>query len=70
MSATAVEGIIGLIASVCAIIGAIVVMARWLGRKFDRWSDAVIENSSAVKDLTLRVTFLEGAISKMNGGNQ
>lgn len=61
---TEVEGIIGLIASVCAIIGALVLCSRYLARRFDKWADALIENSKAVKDLTVRVVRLEGAINR------
>lgn len=61
---TELEGVIGLIASVCAIIGALVIVARYMVRRFDRWADALIENSRAMRDLSQRVTLLEGAINR------
>lgn len=63
-----VEGIVGMIASVCAIIGALVFTMHYMAKRFDRWIDAVVENSNAVKDLTVRVVRLEGTIEK-NVGN-
>ena len=62
---TALEGIIGLIASVIAIIGAIFIAVRYLGRKLDKWANTIIENSTAMRDLTHRVSTLEGAINTL-----
>lgn len=64
---TFVEGVVGLIASVIAIIGALILVARYLARRFDKWTEAVIENSTVMRNLAARVTRLEGAIK--NNGN-
>lgn len=66
---TAIEGIIGLIASVAAIIGSLIIVARFMARRFDRWADAIIENSKAMRDLSVRVAHLEGAMNKVNGNS-
>jgi hypothetical protein len=64
---TTIEGAIGLVASVVAIIGALVITARYLAKRFDNWASAVVENSKAMRDLSTRVARLEGAMSKVNG---
>ncbi len=60
---TSLEGIIGMIASVCAIIGAMIFIARYVVRCFDRWIAAVVENSSVIRGLSARITTLEKAIN-------
>lgn len=62
------EGLIGLIASVFAILGGMVIMARYIAKRFDKWANAVIENSEALRGLSERVATLEGAMSKVSGG--
>lgn len=57
-----IEGIIGLIASVFSIVAALTVTARYLGKRFDKWADALIENSRAIRLLTVRVGKLEERI--------
>ena len=64
---TTVQGIVGMVASVIAILGGLTISVRYLGRKFDKWADAVVENSSAVRGLTDRVTRLEGAVDTLKG---
>lgn len=64
-----VEGIVGLIASVIAIIGAIILVGRWLAKKFDRWMNEMVANTRAMQTLTLRVLKLELAIKKGNGSD-
>lgn len=61
---TAIEGIIGLAASLCAIIGTVILCARWLGRKFEHWTETMIDNSQAMRNLTFRVSKLEEAIRR------
>jgi hypothetical protein len=61
---TNLEGIIGLIASSCAIIGAIILVGRYVARRFDRWIDAVVENSGVIRGLSTRITTLEETINK------
>jgi len=34
-------------------------IARYLGRRFDRWANAVVDNSDAMRSLTERVRTLE-----------
>ena len=64
---TTVQGIVGMVASVIAILGGLTIAVRYLGKKFDKWADAVIENSGAVRSLTDRVTRLEGAVDTLKG---
>lgn len=56
---TFVESIVSLIASVFAILTGLVLVGRYIGKKFDHWAETVVENSDAVKKLTLRVIRLE-----------
>lgn len=59
---TVAEGIAGLIASVLTIIAAIIVMGRYMDRRFHKWADSVITNSKIINDLSQRVTSVEGAV--------
>jgi hypothetical protein len=59
---TLIEGIVGLIASVFAIVGTMIYVARYLGRRFDKWAEAVVSNSQAIRTLTTRVGRLEIAL--------
>lgn len=63
---TLIEGIAGLIASVIAIVTAVVLAARYLGRKFERWINETVTNTKAMQTLTLRVFKLEQTIKKGN----
>lgn len=65
MTITVIEGISGLVASIIAIIGAFIIGVRYLGRKFDKWANAVIENSTAIRHLTDRVFTLEGSVKTL-----
>ena len=65
MNITLVEGVCGLVASIIAIIGAFVIGVRYLGRKFDKWANALIENSDALRHLTDRVFTLEGSVKTL-----
>lgn len=62
---TVVEGVVGLIASSIAIITALFIAVRYLGRKFDKWAEAVIENSTVIIKLTDRVSTLEGSVKTL-----
>jgi hypothetical protein len=64
------EGIIGLVASVFAILGGLYIAMRWLGKRIDKWVDALVENSSVMRglsgtvvSLSMRVRRLEDAIN-------
>ena len=61
---TSVEGIIGLIASVFAILAGLTVACRYMAKRFDRWTEAVIENSDAIRGLIDRVATLERQITR------
>lgn len=60
---TLLESIIGLAASVVTIIGGVVLTARWFVKKLDAWGNALVDNSAAMRSLTIRVTRLEEAIN-------
>lgn len=57
------EAIIGLIASVFAILAGLTVAARYLAKKFDVWTESVIDNSRAIRQLSGRVMILEKKIN-------
>lgn len=68
---TGLEAIVGLIASVLAIIGTMIFVARYIAKRFDTWTEATIENSavmrtvsSAVQSLTSRVIRLENSFNQ------
>ena len=60
------EAIVGLIASVIAILTGLILATRYIARridtKFDRWTNAVIANSSVMVNLTERIVRLEGQL--------
>lgn len=56
---TFIEGIVGLVASVIAIVTALVLAVRYLGKKFDKWVETQVQNTRAVQLLTVRVVRLE-----------
>jgi hypothetical protein len=58
---TLLEAILGMTASVFAIVGGLYMMLRWLDKRFDKWTEAIVENSQAMRNLGLRVTRLERA---------
>lgn len=62
------EGIIGMVASVIAIIGGFIFTVRYLDKRFDLWISAVVENSSFIRELSGRIATLEGTLGK-NGNN-
>jgi hypothetical protein len=59
---TLAEGIIGMVASVSTILIGVGILIRYIGKRFDKWAEAVIENSKAIRNLTNRVVALEGTI--------
>ena len=56
---TLAEGIIGMIASVFAIIAGMWVFLRYLDKRFTQWTNAIVENSRAMRTLSARVFRLE-----------
>jgi Flp pilus assembly pilin Flp len=62
-----IEAVVSMCASAVAIIGGIMFLTRWLDRRFSRWTNAVIDNSAAMRNLALRVQRLESTIH--NQGN-
>lgn len=63
------QTIASFIASVIAIITAMIFSVRYLARRFDTWTNNVVENTSAVRDLSQRVTKLEGTIKNGTASN-
>lgn len=67
---TGLEGIVGLIASVFAILGGLFLAARYIGKRidkrFDKWIETTVANTAAVTKLTVRVSALEETM-KGNG---
>lgn len=59
---TFIEGIAGLIASVFAILAGMAIMVRYMAKRFDRWAEALVDNSVAMRSLTNRVFRLERAL--------
>lgn len=57
-----IEGVVGLIASVFAVLGGMIITARFMARRFDRWVTALVDNSDAMRTLTNRVMRLEWAL--------
>lgn len=62
---TVTEGIVGLIASVIAIVGALVVAVKYLDHRFHKWANDVISDSDTIRALTNRVATVEGALRAM-----
>lgn len=61
------EGIISLIAAVVTILGGMSVLGHYFLKRLDKWANAVIDNSAAVRSLTVRVTRLEKTINAQSG---
>jgi hypothetical protein len=57
------EGIIGLVASVFAILGGLYIAMRWLGKRIDKWVDALVENSSVMRGLSGTVVSLSRRVA-------
>lgn len=55
--------VIYLASAVVTILGGLVITARWFAKRLDRWANAVVDNSNAVRGLTVRVTRLEKVIN-------
>lgn len=53
------EGLLGMAASVIAILTAGVFLVRFLVRRFDKWAESVVENTGAMRELSERVSKLE-----------
>lgn len=62
---TVTEGITGFIASVLAILTAMIFMARYLDRRFHKWAESVISDSETIRNLTNRLATVEGACRTM-----
>lgn len=60
---TLLESIFSLGASVVTIVGGVVFTARWFVKRLDKWGNALVDNSAAMRSLTIRVERLEGAIN-------
>jgi hypothetical protein len=54
--------IFGLLASIVAVLGGIWVAARYIAKRFDKWAARMVENTSAMVNLTKRVDVLERTI--------
>lgn len=62
---TVTEGITGFIASVIAILTAMVFLAKYLDRRFHKWAESVISDSETIRNLTNRLATVEGALHTM-----
>lgn len=51
-------------ASVVTVLSGMIMTARYTVRRMERWVDTVVDNSRAVRALTVRVIALEKAIGR------
>ena len=62
---TLLESIISLVSAVVTILGGMAVLGRYFMKRLDKWANALIDNSDAMRKLTARVDALERTIKNV-----